>query len=536
MGFKLAELFVSIGANASPLTAALAGVKGTLGGMVGMGGRLGGGLVSGMAGGLSAAAGRLNQALGMVAIGAGGAAAFGLYKAVQGASDLNETLSKTDAVLGDAAPAVKAFADDMARKFGLVKRETLDTASAFAGLGKGLGGLSGKSLSDFSIQFTKLAADLSSFANIGMGEAGEAIKTGLAGNQSDVLKGLGVVLLDSQVQAKAAALGFKKVNGEYAESAKLAARAALITRGLADASGDLDKTQGAAANQTRKFWGNLKNLGDSIGSIVMPAFTDFLALGNTVLNDLSAGFEKNKGMFEGWAATLSDGVETLGVLYRNFGDVVGLIGVNIAEGWLNISERLMWFKDNAGTVIGWFATNFTTIMVDAINGTMIAIENFADNFQEVFNKLFAWMKNGFQGPVDIQLKPILEGFKARTEGPKLTEFKGTSLDEEREKFTSNIMDREAKRLALEEGMDDWNQWTTGLAGKKGPDAAAAAGKEKGKSSDLVAFAKSLQEGTAKAQLSEAKRTNEKLDKLIGATVHKGVAAAAVAAVAVGPAF
>jgi len=70
------------------------------------------------------------------AIGAVGAASF---VAVQKASDLNETISKTNVIFGDAARTVQEFADSAARSLGQTRQQALDAAATFGTFGKSAG-------------------------------------------------------------------------------------------------------------------------------------------------------------------------------------------------------------------------------------------------------------------------------------------------------------------------------------------------------------------------------------------------------------
>jgi hypothetical protein len=264
--------------------------------------------------GLSAAAGQAATSFKGLGIQvAASLGAFGLvYKAVEflkggvsGAANLNETLSKTDAILGDASAGVKTFADQLATKFGLAKQETLDIASAIGGLGKGLGGLSGAGLEKFTTDFTKLAADLSSFANTGLAESGRALTIGLSGDQSDVLKRLGVVMKESTIEAYAFANGIAKTGQELTEQQKVMARAGVIMNALKDAQGDLEKTADSAANQFRKLTGNLENLATSLGGQLLP----YLTVATQGLNEFFGEMASAPGdQFKGFLDGIVDGI------------------------------------------------------------------------------------------------------------------------------------------------------------------------------------------------------------------------------------
>jgi hypothetical protein len=194
----------------------------------------------------------------------------------------------------------------MASKFGLVKGETLDVASAIGGLGKGLGGLEGAGLAKFTTDLTKLAADLSSFKNISLAEAGKALQVGLSGEQSDQLKALGVVMTEDTLKSYAYANGIGKVGTELTEQQKVMARYKMLQAGLADASGDLEKTQSGAANQFRKLTGTITNLGTSIGTMLLPALTKGLGVLVRFGTQSVQAFEASKVALGAFVARVSD--------------------------------------------------------------------------------------------------------------------------------------------------------------------------------------------------------------------------------------
>ena len=109
MASRLAEVFVDITGNAAPLHKTLAGVKSTLMGM-----------------------GNINLAPAGLGLASGGAAVgVGLFKALQSASELNATLSKTKAIFGDAAGDVIDRADEIDAKFAQSTSECINAAASF---------------------------------------------------------------------------------------------------------------------------------------------------------------------------------------------------------------------------------------------------------------------------------------------------------------------------------------------------------------------------------------------------------------------
>ena len=220
-------------------------------------------------GALSKGLGGVKGAIGMV----GGAFAAvqvgGFFKdAIMGASDLAETMSKVGVVFGDSQKQVTAFADQMAKDFGLPKREILDAASSIGLIGKA-SGLSEGDAAGMATQLGKLAADASSFYNVPLPEALQAIQSGLVG-EAEPMRRFGVLLNAQAVDAEAARMGLEKVNGAYTEGAKAQARASLIMAGMTDASGDLERTQGSLSNRLRELKGRFQNFTAELGAKAVP--------------------------------------------------------------------------------------------------------------------------------------------------------------------------------------------------------------------------------------------------------------------------
>lgn len=98
--------------------------------------------------------------------GAFAAAQVGSYlkDSIGAASDLNETISKTEVIFGDAGQAVQDFAAGGAKSLGQSKQTVLDAAATFGTFGKAAG-LGGQDLAKFSTDFVGLSTDLASFNN-----------------------------------------------------------------------------------------------------------------------------------------------------------------------------------------------------------------------------------------------------------------------------------------------------------------------------------------------------------------------------------
>ena len=250
---------------------------------------------------------------------------------VSTASDLSENMNKVEAIFGSGSKTVIDASNAMAKAFGTSKNEFLDSAGRMGGLFKGAG-MSQQAAASLSVEFTKLAADAASFFNTDFETAFMKIRSGLSG-ESEPLKDFGVLMTEDAVKAQAYAMGLAKVGTELTSAMKVQARAAIISKGLADAQGDLERTSGGVANASRALWGRIENLAGSIGQAFLPAVEKGLAVANQFLGSISEWAETS-----GIITTIGDLVDSLIVtpiqfvvgLFRLAGDALGVTAKDLA--------------------------------------------------------------------------------------------------------------------------------------------------------------------------------------------------------------
>jgi hypothetical protein len=201
-----------------------------------------------------------------------GAAAFA---SVQSASDLNESISKSEVIFGDSAKAIQNWAKTTDKSLGLSNTAALEAAGNFAILGSSAG-LTGNELTVFSKDLTGLAADLASFNNTSTDEAITALAAGLRG-ESEPLRRFGVLLSESAVQAKAMELGLAKTTKELTNQDKVLARNELILEQTTKQQGDFARTSDGAANQQRILTATIENTKAELGKGLLPVYQDVLA-------------------------------------------------------------------------------------------------------------------------------------------------------------------------------------------------------------------------------------------------------------------
>jgi hypothetical protein len=251
-------------------------------------------------------------------------------QAVSAASDLNEQTSATGSVFKESASMVVAEADLMAKKFGIVKSEFLAGANSLGGIFKA-SGFNDSEAAKLSAQYVKLATDVSSFKNISVEEALQKLRSGLVG-EAEPLRAMGVLLSEAAVKQSAYGNGIAKVGEELTEQQKVKARMLLIDKSLADANGDLERTQDGVANKSREVRGRFINLAADIGQAIEPISQSILGgLGNAITG-IASSFGDVKTSVNEWSQT---SVQKGGIVYESMRMLGRIIG-GIVEAMLTL--------------------------------------------------------------------------------------------------------------------------------------------------------------------------------------------------------
>lgn len=221
----------------------------------------------GMSGGIAALGTRLFAPL---AAAAAAVSLGGFFKdAVAGASDLNESSTKIQAIFGKASGAVQDFAKQGAKALGQTQLQVLDAAASFGTFGKAAG-LQGPALAKFSTGLAGLSTDLASFFNTSPEEAAQAIAAGLRG-ESEPLRQYGVLLDDATLRQEALKQGLIKTTKQaLTPQQKVLAAQAVIYKQTKDAQGDFARTSGGLANQQRILSAQFSDFRTNVGKALLP--------------------------------------------------------------------------------------------------------------------------------------------------------------------------------------------------------------------------------------------------------------------------
>ena len=279
----------------------------------------------------------------------GGAKIVGdfLGGAISGASDLNETLSKSQTIFGANSGALESWASGAAQAVGLSKAAALDAAAGFGNMFTQIG-FTGDEAAGLSQKVVQMSADLGSFNNVPTADVADRMSAAFRG-EYDSLQALIPNINAARVEQEAMAATGKTNAAELTAQEKAAAVLAIVQKDGAAAMGDYSRTAEGAANTQKTLTASLEDQQSKLGQTLMPIWQDFLGfLTDTAIPVLSTIVD--------W---ISQNAEWLGPLSLALGVATGAVWLfNIA---LN-ANPIMLIITAIGALVGgilWVATQTT---------------------------------------------------------------------------------------------------------------------------------------------------------------------------------
>lgn len=226
----------------------------------------------------------------------------GGLKAMEISSSLTEVQNVVDTTFGDMSDKVQEFADNSIRQFGMSELSVKQFASRFQAMGTAMGispnlikssneflnsqtkgyvGLS-DSMSDVSLNLTKLTADIASFYDVEQKEVAEdlaAIYTGM----TVPLRKYGLDLTQATLKEWAMKNGLDANIKSMSQAEKTMLRYKYVLANTTAAQGDFAKTANTWANQVRILKQSFEQLGSIIGTSLINAFKPLVQTLNSVL-------------------------------------------------------------------------------------------------------------------------------------------------------------------------------------------------------------------------------------------------------------
>lgn len=196
-------------------------------------------------------------------------------KAVSAASDMEETVSKSNTIFGESAKEMEAWGETAAKTFGQSKEEAMGAAATLGNLFVSAMGLAKDEAAEMSREMVELASDLASFNNTEPDEAVLALSAAIRG-ESEPIRRYGVLLNEATLKAKALEMGLHSGKGTLDPTTKALAAYQVILEQTSDAQGDFAKTSDGLANSQRTLNALLSDAVAEMGEGLLPVVQELV--------------------------------------------------------------------------------------------------------------------------------------------------------------------------------------------------------------------------------------------------------------------
>ena len=241
--------------------------------------------------------------------------------AIKAASDFQEANSKFGVTFRDNQKEAADLRKELVSTYNLSTKAATEFLANTGDILSGFGFQSEKAL-ELSGSVNKLAADLSSFANVPAKQASEALTKALLGER-EAAKSLGIVITENDVKARLQAEGKDKLTGNALRQAKAEATLAIAYQQSTNAIGDAERTQDSFANSLRKIQNTFGDILLQLGSGLIDVFDDLVVgFGKFLKSAEGIGIVNNAIKVLTIAAVVLKGVvQIIGTLLRRLSQI-----------------------------------------------------------------------------------------------------------------------------------------------------------------------------------------------------------------------
>lgn len=282
---------------------------------------------------------------GWVAIG-GVSAVVGFFTgAVSGASDLNETMSKSETIFGNQAGAMLDWSKTAATSLGLGQEAALAAGAGFGDMFTQIG-FTSDAAARMSREVVQAAADLGSFSNLDTADVADRMSAAFRG-EYDSLQAVIPNINAARVESEALAATGKTTATSLTAQEKAAAVLAIVQRDGARAMGDFAKTSDGAANSAKIVTAQFADQQSKLGQQLLPIWTGFLHfLSGTVIPVFSEVVE--------WT---SQNTDTLMMLGATIGATALVYGIATTAGTVYKAFQVAAAASTGGLTVAQWALN-----------------------------------------------------------------------------------------------------------------------------------------------------------------------------------
>lgn len=240
--------------------------------------------------------------------------------AVETASALAEVQNVVNVTFGDAQKSIEEFSKSAINDFGMATLTAKKYSSEFGAAIKAMG-FDINDVAEYSTTLTGLSADMASFFNIQSAQGKQDLFSALIAGQTEPMSKYGIVMNVAALQTYALSKGITKAFSEMSTAEKFLLRYNFVLEKTSDVHGDFIRTQESWSNQVRLAEEQWKQLGSTLGNIVINTILPALQSVNKLLERLNVLTAKYREVASGEPTTSTQNQSTeLATLSDNLSD------------------------------------------------------------------------------------------------------------------------------------------------------------------------------------------------------------------------
>lgn len=205
-------------------------------------------------------------------------------QSVKAFAGLEEATNKVNVVFKDSADEILKWGEANNDAYAMSESQMLQYVGTL-GMIFNQSGVTAEATKEMSIELTKLAADIASFADVDVDRAFNALRGAVVGER-EALKGLGIVINETDVKNRALADGLWDGKGAIDANAKAIATYRLIMEKTIDAQGDMIRTGDSISNVMKKVKAQSEDVKAAFGEGLVGAFGDADDAGEDLLDTM----------------------------------------------------------------------------------------------------------------------------------------------------------------------------------------------------------------------------------------------------------
>lgn len=316
--------------------------------------------------------------------------------AVNAASEVEQSTGAVESVFKNMSGEITNFAETTAKNLGISKSEFQELAAVTGAMLKNAG-VPMQDLAGQTIDLTERAADMAATFGTTVPEAMQAINSALRGER-DPIERFGVTIKQTDIDARAAAMGYVDAEGKVTSLGKSMATTALIMEQTRDIQGQNAREAGTFAGQSERLRAQFKDLQADLGEKLLPVMVKFFEILRPIIEFIAANIDwlaPLAGILLGvaaamWVVNAALAANPVVLIVGAIILAIGLLVIAIQQlikHWDTISKAMVdafnWVLGVVKSTFNWIKDNWPLLLAIITGPIGLAVKFIVDNWDAI---------------------------------------------------------------------------------------------------------------------------------------------------------